>query len=29
VMLFISFVMLLAINLIQQWGRSRTHAGRA
>jgi sulfate transport system permease protein len=28
VMLLISFVMLLAINLIQQWGRSRTHAGR-
>jgi sulfate transport system permease protein len=29
VMLAISFVMLLAINLIQQWGRSRTHGARA
>ncbi len=29
VMLFISFVMLLAINLLQQWGRSRTHGARA
>jgi sulfate transport system permease protein len=29
VMLGISFVMLLAINLIQQWGRSRTHGARA
>jgi sulfate transport system permease protein len=28
VMLGISFVMLLAINLIQQWGRNRTHGAR-
>jgi sulfate transport system permease protein len=29
VMLLLSFVMLLAINLIQQWGRGRTHGARA
>jgi sulfate transport system permease protein len=29
VMLGISFLMLLAINLIQQWGRNRTHRTRA